>query len=384
MKRSFFFLFVLAICLQLFGQSTEPLRIIHGPWLQHLTGKEVTVCFTTNLPAVPGVLLGDGGSPADSLIRNSTDGLVNVGMSIHKVRISELKPGNRYVYRICAVEILKHRPYQVYFGDTLRGKEFQFTTADQNASTFSCQIVNDIHTNGGRLGSFLSSGRAFEKDLVIFNGDMVDNFETVDQLLGPILDTSVRHFATGVPFLFVRGNHETRGILSRTLKEYLAFPEDRYYYSIDYGPVHLVVLDCGEDKPDSNRYYYGLADFDNYRLKQAEWLKEHVKTEPYLKAPFRVVVIHMPLQAGDKAGYGPAFLYEHFGPILREAGADLMISAHTHRTQWLDPASSGLGFPVLINGNNSFINLSADTKSISLQVITDKGEVSVDRKVVRK
>ena len=54
-----------------------------------------------------------------------------------------------------------------------------------------------------------------------------------------------------------------------------AFREDKYYYSFNHGPVHIIVLDTGEDKADSHPVYAGLADFDKYRDSQAEWLKSN-------------------------------------------------------------------------------------------------------------
>jgi acid phosphatase type 7 len=261
----------------LFGQSTESLRITHGPWLQNLTTDGVTVCWTTNLPAVPGVWITNPDNKTDFLVRNSKDGLIDAGGTIHKVRITGLEPGANYTYKLSSVELLKLRPYQVYFGDTLKGKENDFTTLTSTGESARVLVVNDIHTNGARLAGLLKSGKAAEKDLVFFNGDIVDNFEFEAQLLGPIIDTSVRYFASGVPFVFVRGNHETRGIMSRNLKDYLDLPDNRYYFAFDQGPAHFVVLDCGEDKPDNNRYYYGLADYDRYRLEQVDWLREHVK-----------------------------------------------------------------------------------------------------------
>ena len=39
----------------------------------------------------------------------------------------------------------------------------------------------------------------------------------------------------------------------------------------------FIVLDAGEDKPDDDVEYGGLADYDPYRLSQLSWLKEAVK-----------------------------------------------------------------------------------------------------------
>ena len=56
----------------------------------------------------------------------------------------------------------------------------------------------------------------------------------------------------------------------------------------------IVMIDCGEDKPDTIPAYAGLLDFDNYRSEQATWLKELVKTKEFKKAKYRIVISHYP------------------------------------------------------------------------------------------
>lgn len=380
-----------------FTQSIESLRITHGPWLQNLSADGVTICWTTNLSAVPGVWIIGTKPQSDSLVRNSTDGLVNVGGTLHKVRISGLQSGTQYAYKLQSVELMKLRPYQIWYGDTVKGKELSFTTLNPDKISTRFMVVNDIHTNGGKLAGFLKSGKAAEQDLLIYNGDIVDNFETETQLLGSIMDTSVRYFASKVPLFFVRGNHETRGIMARQLKNYLDLPDDHYYYSFDQGPVHFIVLDCGEDKTDDNRYYYGLADYDRYRLQELEWLKKEIKTPAFLNAAYRIFIVHMPilpgfkgivgripLLFGDSRGHGPEFLARHFGPVIREAGADLMIAGHTHRHLWLPAPFSGYGFPMLINGSNNFVKGEATDRSLSITVTSDKNEIILSKEVKKR
>jgi hypothetical protein len=363
------------------AQSTEPLRITHGPWLQNVTENGATVCFTTNLPAVPGVLLTSRGSLPDTLIRNSTDGMIDAGGTLHKVRISGLEPGKPYSYKVNPVEILKMKPYQGYFGDNIKSKEYKFTTQNNIKKTTRFLVVNDIHTNGKRLSQHLTAGDAASQDLVFFNGDMLDVFEHEDQLLNVIIDTSVRCFATTVPFVFIRGNHETRGILSRKLKGYLDYPQDRYYYSFDQGPVHFIILDCGEDKSDDDPAYYGLADYDRYRATQLEWLKEEVKSEAFRNATYRIYLIHMPVHAGDGSSHSLLFLSDHFGPVIKEAGGDLMIAAHTHRHLWLPEKLSGLGMPLLINGNLNRIEAEAGEQSLKIKVLSLNNEIVTEKEI---
>jgi hypothetical protein len=383
MKIGIWFVGLLIFPLLLLAQSTQSLSITHGPWLQNLTVDGVTVCFTTNLPAVPGVLLTQRKPLPDSLVRNSTDGMIDAGGTLHRVRITGLEPGKTYSYKVCPVELLKLRPYQVYFGDTVRGKECTFTTHSLTSKTTRFLVVNDIHTNGGKLANHLKSSDIGTRNMVFFNGDMLDVFENENQLLGPIIDTSVRYFASSVPFVFIRGNHETRGIMSRSLKSYLDYPDNKFYYSFDLGPVHFIILDCGEDKPDNNRYYYGLADYDRYRLVQLDWLKKEVQSEAFKKAPYRVYVVHMPVKQGDSA-HGMIFLADNFGPVIKNAGGDLLLAGHTHRHLWLDSNLSGLGFPMLINGNMDRIEAEATAQSLKLRVVNEKNEVVTEREIGRR
>jgi molybdopterin synthase catalytic subunit len=59
------------------------------------------------------------------------------------------------------------------------------------------------------------------------------------------------------------------------------------------GPVCFVVLDCGEDKPDSDLEYSSIVAFDNYRTIQSQWLEEAVNDPIFQEAPYRVLIVHM-------------------------------------------------------------------------------------------
>jgi len=204
---------------------------------------------------------------------------------------------------------------------------------------------------------------------------MVDFLQETSQLFSGFLDTATTYFATVKPFFYVRGNHETRGFMARDLKDYFDFKDDRFYYSFDNGPVHFIVLDCGEDKPDDNRNYFGMADYDTYRKKEIEWLKEEIKSDNFKKAKFRIVMVHMPIIREEKQGWGMKFLADNFGPVLQASGIDLMMSAHTHLNAWYDKAKSGFGYPVLVNSNNSFVEVVADLQGITAVVKDTEGKI---------
>lgn len=357
------------------SQDTGSVEILHGPYLQHVTETGATIVFLTGKPAVAGVFVADEKGSV-SMIRNSEDGLISAGELLHKIRITGLSPGNRYSYRIFANEILTFEPYEIIFGDTVRDEKIHsFTTPDMNKKEISFTVFNDIHSDPGKMGSYLAAQSVEQQDCYFLNGDLWNHVESGQMLFTGCLDTAIDRFASDIPFYFVRGNHETRGKYARDLKQYFDFPDDRYYYAFTRGPVHFVVLDSGEDKPDTSRYYYGLADFDAYRLEQLEWLKEHIKTDAFKNALFRIVLIHMPVMKTGNNWHGMEFLAEHFGPVLDSARIDLMVSGHLHRNQWLKSGESGFSYPVLICSNKDFVEVTASTSGIKIWLKNSHGEI---------
>jgi hypothetical protein len=345
--------------------------VTHGPYLQNLSETGVTIIWTTSKPAVPGVKITypDG---KDRFVRNSEDGLIDGGGLLHKVRVDGLEPGKTYKYSINSVQILKYQAYQVYYGDTLSRKPENFITPSGKSEKVSFTVINDVHENSGKLASYIKNGNRAVQNFYIFNGDMVDFLQSENQLFSGFIDSSAFYFAALKPFYYVRGNHETRGFAARQLKNYFDYRDDRFYYSFDYGPVHFTILDCGEDKPDNNRYYFGLADYDSYRNVELEWLKDEIKSSDFKNAKYRIVVIHMPVIKEDKQGYGMKYLSDNFGPVLKTAGINLMMSAHTHRNTFYETGRSGFGYPVLVNSNNSFVEVDVTNQGITA-VVKDTG-----------
>jgi UDP-2,3-diacylglucosamine pyrophosphatase LpxH len=353
--------------------DNENLIVTHGPYLQNLSGSGVTIIWTTNRPAVPGVYL-TGGKLSNTFIRNSTDGIINGGGTTHKVRIDGLEPGTKYEYRINSVQIMKYQAYKVYYGDTLTTKAVSFATFPTSGTRVKFTVVNDVHENSGKLASYLKNGKAYEQDFYIFNGDMIDFLQDYSQLFRGFADTAVRYFASTKPFFYVRGNHETRGYLARDIKDYFDYPGNRFYYGFSFGDVHFTVLDCGEDKPDDSRYYYGLADYARYRNEELDWLKKEVKSEDFVRAAYNIVFVHMPVLKQEKQNAAMQFLSEKFGPLLKEAGVDLVMSAHTHRNTFYNRDQTGWGFPLLVNSNNSYAEVTVEKYGIKVVVSDVSGK----------
>ncbi|MCX6335112.1 MAG: metallophosphoesterase [Bacteroidia bacterium] len=376
MKRIAFILSLSAILIRSFSQGIDNDNFIltHGPWLQNMGTSEVTIIWTTNKPAIPGITLTlpDGKT---RFVRNSHDGMIDGGGTLHKVKIDGLLPATTYKYSLNSVQILKYQAYKVYYGDTLRGKQISFNTMPSQSPNVCFTVFNDVHELSGKMASYLKHNDITSQDLYFFNGDMMDWLQDPEELYLAFLDTASFYFAGSKPFIYIRGNHETRGYAARELKKWFDYKDDRFYYSFTYGPCHFTVLDSGEDKEDNNKNYYGLADYDTYRLEELKWLKEEIESIPFKSAKYRIVMVHQPILRAENQNYAMTFLSENFGPVLKKADIDLMMSAHTHRNSFYEKDKTGYGYPLLVNSNNSFVEVNADNNQIKAVVKDVEGKV---------
>jgi acid phosphatase type 7 len=372
MKRQHY-LKIAIVAIAVMGQTgkltAQELAISHGPWLQNLTGTGITVMWTTNHPSVPAVLISSDGVTFKP-VQNSTDGMIDAGDTLHKVRVEGLMPGKEYFYQVYSRSIDVFQAYKITYKDTLVSAIHRFRTIDPASTTVSFTVLNDVHENSAKMAGYLENSSIKNPDILFFNGDMIDYLQNRSQIFEGFLDTAVHYFAKSTPFVYVRGNHEARGRLARQFKDYFDYPEDRFYGSFRMGPVQFLILDCGEDKPDDNQYYFQLADYDRYRLQQLDWLKNEIVKPEFTTARFRVVIIHMPVIKGSDQWHGMKVLAEEFGPVLSTAGIDLMLSGHTHKFSALSPSEAGFGYPVVVASNNNFIEVKVD-KSRMVVVVRD-------------
>jgi len=363
------------------GQRRD-VKVVAGPYLQNPGTSSMTVMWITDGPAAGWVEFGAAGATT-SLAVPVEDGLVQAGGRRHAVRLEGLQPDTAYAYRIVTRSVVAYGPYKVEYGDIVRGDAQSFRTLAPSQRAYSFLVMNDLHENVDVLRAHVR--RASEKpfELVFFNGDSLSHLESEAQILERSLAPASSSFGHSVPFVFVRGNHETRGAFARELKNYLALPGGRYYGSFDHGPVHFIVLDTGEDKEDGHWAYSGLTDFEAYRREEAEWLKTEVRTPAFQKATFRVLIAHMPFYGNQRtrvSGVGPASCREHFGAILNEARLDLHIAGHTHRSDWVEPAPGANRFFISVGGGsqavtNTLTRVDVSSDRLVLTLTTDDGKL---------
>lgn len=346
------------------------------PYLQNPTNRGITISWFTNVPALSWIEYGEGDN-IDKKFELFVDGQMICNNKHHKMRLTGLKPGTKYSYRVCSREITLYKAYNKEFGETAYSDVYSFSTPPEGESNFKALIFNDLHKKYNIMESFGELIKEMDYDLVLFNGDCIDDPYNEDEAVGFLSYMNNLVGAAEVPVFYIRGNHEIRNAYSIQLRELFDYVDDRTYNAFNWGDTRFVVLDCGEDKPDTTWVYYGMNDFEGLRRDQREFLIEELKCPDFLKATKKVLIHHIPIYGLRKDAYNPSL--ELWGDILTEAPFDICLNGHTHRFAYHPEGSIGNNFPVIIGGGNridtaTLMILSKEGDSLRLSVLNTNGD----------
>jgi predicted phosphodiesterase len=345
------------------------------PYLQNPTSTGITVIWLTNKPSHSWIQCWEGQKELKSESING--GLVMANNTLHRIRMENLKPGATYSYKVFSKEIIKFEPYKKVFGDTISSDTYSFATPDPAAEKVSMLVLNDVHDRPHSFGQLEKLNGSDPYDMVFLNGDMFDHANTEQQMIDHLINPCSEVFAAQKPFLFVRGNHETRGAFSYQLDNYFENIGRTPYFTFRRGPVFFIALDTGEDKEDNHEAYYGLAAFDPFREQQAAWLSQVLQSKEARSAAYRVVLMHIPpFHSGD--WHGTMHCRKCFTPVFEKQKVDMVLSGHTHKYGVHAPQADH-SYPIIIGGGpkegfRTLIKLKADKKQLTVNMIADSGQ----------
>lgn len=360
-----------------FAGEVGTFTLLTKPYLQHPTSDGMTICWITNKPAHSWVEYWEGtDSKKVTKSQMIIDGLATAYNTVNKIRLTGLTPGSIYGYRVVSKEIKDFQPYKKVFGETVQSADYTFRTVGLKSEKSSLLILNDIHDRPRSFEELTGLVGAGTYDEVFLNGDMFDYQTGQQQLIDHLIAPCTSVFASEKPFLFVRGNHETRGVFTYRLKDYFENIDNQAYFSFSRGPVFFMALDTGEDKEDNHEAYSGMAAFDPFREQQAKWLEAQLDSPAAKSALYRVVLMHIPpYHSGD--WHGPMHCRQVFAPIFERKRIDLVVSGHTHR-YGVHLAQADHSYPIVIgggpkDGNRTVMMLQADKKELKLSMLLDTG-----------
>ncbi len=357
----------------------------YGPWIQAVTETGFTVLFKTSIDVMAWVEVApDDGTSFEAQPRKSyyqtVAGRRYCG-TMHSIKISGLEPGKSYRYRIYRQKLLDaSNDNAVHYGPAtvqFVGKEKTLRMKTFDCASKSCKftMVNDIHQRIDLYKALLGGVKPADFDFLLLNGDIVNATRNIDTSIKYTFEP-ITHLSANMPVVFARGNHEGRGVDWKYTPEVFPTTTGEFYFTFRQGPVAFVVLDAGEDKPDSDVEYAGHAMYDSYRQVQQDWLKEVVKDPSFANAPFKVCLIHIPAINDKGSWYSQRWANRYFVPVLNEAGVQLMLSGHHHCYILRERGTCGNNFPIIANDDEERMDVSiSEGKGIEINIINAKGEL---------
>lgn len=269
---------------------------------------------------------------------------------VMRVRVDDLQPGTEYEWRAVI--------------DAIDGEEERvetpwkrFRTLDPSASRSRFVVWNDTHEHHETIQQLQQATPA--ADFLLWNGDTCNDWHEEEWLVPTLMAPAGIDISEGHPLLLTLGNHDIRGKYGFRVPEHVGFPGARPYYAFRSGPVAIIGLNTGEDKPDDHPSFHGRVASQALREEQAEWLERTITRPEFASAPYRVVFCHIPLrwleepETVDYAGVG----FDHYARSSRDLwhdalvrwGAQVVISGHTHRTESI-PANSEFPYAQITGG----------------------------------
>ena len=345
------------------------------PYLQLATRTSMNVMFQTNCVGHCWIEYG-----TDTLNTRRARALMD-GQEVcydieNNIKLDHLQPGTRYYYRVCVQEILHKSAYANHFGgDTLRTRFYSFRTPGDDGD-FGCLVFNDLHDQSKTYGRLRELAKDEDYDFVIFNGDCLPEPRNRNHAIDMIHRLADAIGGAEKPVVFLRGNHEIRNFYSAGMHSLIGYYGDKTYAAFTWGKTRFVMLDPGEDKPDSTPVYGGLNDFTQLRMDQTEFIKHELKSKEFKQARHRVLISHIPI-FGNTDKYRPCT--EMWGGMLAKAPFDLGIGAHTHTARLHRQGVDGCGFPVYIGGGYKIDSatvavLTCREGRLSLKVLADNDD----------
>lgn len=354
----------------------DELTIAVGPYLQTNFGNEMTILWLTNKVATGWVAYGEDANNLDQKAYGKTElGLKAANTKLNSVTLKNLSPGKTYYYQVFSKEIKDFQPYKLTYGNTVQSETESFINTAITKPEISFLMLNDIHDRPQSIPLLINLDKEKNNDFIFFNGDIFDYQTDEQQIIDHMLKPCVDSFAKKTPFIYVRGNHETRGKFAREFPQYFTHVG---HAAFNLGPVRFVILDTGEDKEDAHPVYAGIVDFDQYRLEQAAWLKAEINSKAFKKAPFRIVLMHIPPRFSGDA-HGPKHCTELFEPLLNQGKVDLVLSGHTHKYIIHQPNKTANNYPLVIgggpkDGNRTLTKIVVNDKEIKVTMLDDSGK----------
>jgi hypothetical protein len=203
--------------------APAPPAVAMGPWVLDPEPTQATICWVTDEPSMGRVWYGQAAT--DRLAREE-----GASVTEHRVTVHGLSPAKQYRYSIEG------------------GAAGVFTSAPEPGAQGPIEVLvyGDNRTNSGDHALVVRAAAAERVQLALHTGDMVVNAR--EPLLWRDWFREEADLLSRLPFIATIGNHEMTddGV---AYSKYFQHRDRPPYWSVDYGPLHVVVMDSFERAP---------------------------------------------------------------------------------------------------------------------------------------
>ncbi len=243
---------------------------------------------------------------ADGTIQTTENSSSN-NEHIHTVTLNNLTAGQTYYYRVSINNTnIKTGSFEAFASDNDQELTFfaygDTRTYPSDHNDVAEAIMNDISTNN------------LKHTFVINSGDLVNDGDDESSWRDEFFDQQYTHISdllANLPYVAALGNHEESGTLFEKYFPY-HFQNNRYYYSFDYGPAHITVID------QFTRYSVGSTQYN--------WIVNDLETTNKL---WKIVVFHKPGWSAEGHS-NDTNVQNILQPIFVDKGVKFVITGHNH------------------------------------------------------
>lgn len=268
----------------------------------------------------------------DKTYYDHSNGILRSSTRIHSVTVPMSELDGAKEYTVFYRKIIDRKPYFPELCES-ESETYSFRPLDFSKPVNIYHIA-DAHGDGvytTRAAEYFGK----ELDLLILNGDIpnhsgdIENFNLIYELCDSL---------TGghIPCIFSRGNHDTRGFYAENIADYTPTENGRSYFSFRLGKLWGLVLDTGEDKPDTNAEYGGTICCHAFREEETRYIEkiiENAENEYNAEGvEYRFVISHTPFAYTQEHPFDiEQDTYKYWLKLLGEnVKPQLMIHGHTH------------------------------------------------------
>lgn len=292
----------------------------------------------------------------DKCFYDHSNGILRSDVDVHRITVPAYLLDEHGSYTVCQRAMLERKPY---FSETGEIEETEYKFYPVKGTAIRAYHIADAHN---AVDAPVKAAEAYGKfDFLILNGDIPDhsgevkNFDNIYELCGRITGGSM-------PIVFSRGNHDMRGVCAEKLEQYTPSFNGKSYFTVKLGGFWGMVLDCAEDKLDTNPEYGNTVCCHAFRSDETVFIENTVKDNKYSDSTVfcKAIIAHSPFTRR----FEPPFdieedTYNKWTQLLNNGiKPDILISGHTHEISVDKPGSPnavrGQGFPCVTASETNY------------------------------